>query len=84
MQSEETAAAVRQADIRRLVIRIGTYTNKSAQTCKGANTPPGTRTHTHTHMGVHTHKCADVFAQSIFALAYAHKCEHIKDENAAS
>lgn len=76
MQSEETAPVVRQADIRRLVIRIGTYTNKN--------------THTHTlvkrgtHRHARTHECADVFAQSIFALTYAHKCEHIKDENTPS
>lgn len=64
----KAAPAVRPADIRGLVIRIGTYTH----------------THTHAIKGpvcVCTRGCADVFAQSIFAQTSAHKRGHIKDEN---
>lgn len=75
MQSEETAPVVRQTDIRRLVIKIGSYTNKNTHTCK---------VYKHTHTYTHTNECADVFSQSIFAHTYTYKCEHIKDENTPS
>lgn len=66
----KAAPVVRPADIRGLVIRIGTYTNRDTHSVKRP-------AHTYTH----THECADVFAQSIFAQTSAHKYGRIKDEN---
>lgn len=63
MQSEETAPVVRQADIRRLVIRIGTYTNKNTLV-KGA--------HTHTHTDMHAHMNVQMYLHSLYLHSHMH------------